>query len=202
MTQSHDNIPAHPDETGPATTDVARILETVAQARFRADDLDIENSRVAVLRLDLDIALRDAQALTDDLGIDGALALTRDLGRVLDLDLDLECEQLRELVRDVRSAHTVCERLASTLNTVTQVTVSPPEAVHPRPGRLPLGIVRVAVRVLPDPHRARYDQEFRAELTELAEQSRRAQLGYALRQLTRCGQLRRALADALAAPKR
>jgi hypothetical protein len=79
--------------------------------------------------------------------------------------------------------------------------VTAPERTEVRPGLLPLGMMRAAVRVLPARHRSRYDQEFRAELAELAEQPGCAQLSYALRQLLRSWHLRIVLADALAAPK-
>ncbi|HEY2764636.1 MAG TPA: hypothetical protein VGJ13_11570 [Pseudonocardiaceae bacterium] len=201
MTRPRDEGPARCDALRPAVADVAGILQVVTQARARADHLNAENARareVAVLVFDLDIALGHAHALTDDVDIDGVLALTVALDRIL--DLDLRCEPQRELVHDIQVARTLCDDLATTLAGAAQV-VTAPERTEVRPGLLPLGMMRAAVRVLPARHRSRYDQEFRAERAELVEQPGCAQLSYALRQLLRSWHLRIVLADALAAPK-
>ena len=194
-----DDSPVRPDEPGRPVTAANHILELVGEARTRADDLDAENTRtdVDVLIFDLGIALDHAVALADDLDLENALTLTRALDRVLDLDLDGRCEQQHRIVTNLRSARTYGEELAVTLTTVHGAHRT--ETIDRQPVRVALELTRVAVRTLPAAHRSRYYEEFRAEL---ARQSRSGQLGYALRLLTRCGQLRRALADAASVPRR
>jgi hypothetical protein len=62
-----------------------------------------------------------------------------------------------------------------------------------RVSRLARRVAGWTVRLLPAPDRARYRDELAAELYELRESSRRAQLAYAVRLLVRSVSLRRAL---------
>ncbi len=175
----------------------------VSRARASADGLDLGRARTGdltgVLAFDLDIALDRALGLTRALTAEDALTLTRDLDRALALDFDLDLADQRKLVSDLELARRLAGDLAVALFSAARVTAPPAQAAEVRAGRLSLGMVRVAVWMLPAPHRPRYGEEFRAEMDELP---RRAQWGYALSQLARCRQLRRALADTVAAPKR
>ena len=63
-----------------------------------------------------------------------------------------------------------------------------------RPNHTAVSLVRYAARVVPIGHRCRYDEEFRADLIELArDRGRWVQIGYAIRVLARGLSLRRSL---------
>lgn len=187
---------AHASEPDPAVASLARIVAFLERARTRAAELDGqpgESSSATVLVFDLDIALSRARALTATRDSDEVLALTRDLDRALDIDFDVTCARRQDMVRAIHSAQALCEDLAVTLAGAPHASLTMTTTAEP--GRLSLGMTRLAVRALPATQRGRYDQEFRAELAELAERSSLAALTYALRLLTRCWQLRRALID-------
>lgn len=183
--------------------DVSDIVDLVTRARASADDLDLDRPKVGdltgVLAFDLDIALDRALGLTRARTAEDALTLARDLDRALALDFDLDRADQRKLVGDLELARRLADDLAVALFRAAPVTAPAAQAAEVRAGRLSLCMVRVAVRGLPAPHRLRYGEEFRAELAELP---RLAQLRYALGQLARCRELRGALADTVAAPKR
>jgi hypothetical protein len=68
------------------------------------------------------------------------------------------------------------------------------KAAPRRPNCMALGLIRHAVRVVPVGYRCRYDEEFRADLTELArDRGRWVQVGYAFRVLMHGLALRRLL---------
>ncbi len=186
--------------------DVSDIVDLVTRARAAADDIDLDRPKVGdltgVLAFDLDIALDRALGLTRARTAEDALTLTRDLDGALALDFDLDLPGQRKLVSDLELARRLAGDLAVALFSAARVSAPAAQAAEVRAGRLSLGMLRVAVWMLPAPQRPRYGEEFRAELAEMDKLPRRAQLGYALSQLARCWQLRCALADTVAAPKR
>ena len=181
----------------PAVSDVRDIVDLVVRARACAEDLGLEHPRVGdltgVLAFDLDIALDHAVSLTRDLTVEDVLTLTCDLDRALTLDFDLDRLDQRRLVDDLELARQLTNELAVSLFSAgaSAPTTRPADV---RAGRLSWGMVQIAVWVLPAAHQPRYNEEFRAELAAMDELPRRAQLGYALRQLARAWSLRRALA--------
>ncbi|MGH4023215.1 MAG: hypothetical protein ACRDRV_01375 [Pseudonocardiaceae bacterium] len=183
----------------PDVPDVGDIVDLVIRARACAEDLGLEHPRVGdltgVLAFDLDIALDHAISLTRDLTVEDVLTLTCDLDRALTLDFDLDRLDQRRLVDDLELARRLTNELAVTLFSAAGTRTPATRAADVRAGRLPLGMVRIAVWVLPAAHQPRYNEEFRAELAAMDELPRRAQLGYALRQLARAWSLRRALAS-------
>jgi hypothetical protein len=181
------------------------IVAALTRARGRADALDPDLAGVLVF--DLDVALERASSLLTALSeaadvdlhsaLEYALALDVALDRALDLDLTQVCQ--RDVIVDLKAAQARSVELAVELARAAGTRPATGDETLSRVGRLPRGLVGLAARVLPPNHRVRYDQEFRAELAELP---CKAQLRYALRQLARCWQLRHALAEAVAAPKR
>lgn len=175
------------------------IVDLVIRARACAEDLGLEHPRVGdltgVLAFDLDVALDHAVSLTRDLTVEDARTLSCDLDRALTLDFDLDRLDQRRLVDDLELARQLTSELAITLfgPTGAGAAVTRPADLHA--GQLPLGMVQLAVWLLPAAHRSRYCEEFRAELAAMDDLPRLAQLGYALRQLARAWPLRRALSD-------
>lgn len=179
------------------TGDISDILELVIRARAQAEDLGLEHPRVGdltgVLTFDLDVALDHAVGLTRDLTVEDVLTLTCDLDRALTLGFDLDRLDQRRVVDDLELARRLTNELAVTLFSAARAAAPATRPARVRAGRLPVGMVQLAVWVLPAQHRPRYCEEFRAELAAMDERPRRAQLGYALRQLARAWPLRRAL---------
>lgn len=177
---------------------VAGILDALTRARARAHQLSLGTSGVLdVLVFDLDIAVGRAQALTANPGADNVSELVRDLARALDLTLDGQCAQQREIVEELTRARTLADDLVVAAAGTAEAAVPGPDAADDttRMAQISAVIINIAVRTLPAQHQPRYLEEFRAELGELGEQSRRAQLSYALRQLAHHRRLRRELID-------
>jgi hypothetical protein len=104
-------------------------------------------------------------------------------------------ERLRELIRDMDHARQRA-READGNHTHHSPEVTSSDKRRQR-GQVGMAwsasqLVSVAAQLLPTPDRARYDEEFRGELWDLAEAGagRRRQIGYAGRQLTRAPRLR------------
>ncbi|HEX2296973.1 MAG TPA: hypothetical protein VHH34_00395 [Pseudonocardiaceae bacterium] len=204
MTRSPDGgeVPASGFSAQPGSIrsldDVGDILDLVIRARAGAEDLDLEHSRVGdltgVLAFDLDIALDHAVSLTRNPTVEDLLTLTCDLDRALTLHFDLDRVDQRRLVADLERARRLTNELAGALVSTAGAAAAATRPADARVGRLSLGMVQLAVWVLPAAHQPRYSEEFRAELAAMDELPRRMQLAYALRQLARSWSLRRALA--------
>ncbi len=133
-----------------------------------------------------------------------ALALARDIASVLDLARDLAPDLARDLARDLDLARDIASALTPVLDLAPHIDLArditrardlardlardasvrgKPAAVRvaPAAGRL----LAAAARLLPAADRARYGEEYRAELWELAHAGagRRGQLAYAARQV-------------------
>jgi hypothetical protein len=178
-------------------------------ARVRAVDLDYA--------LDLDHAVDSARAIhraidyvcgfgqfdrSADLALRRELDSARDLAHALGRDLNRCCldstlaahhrraldranNRARVLARDLDRT---CDRARARANGCGQ-----PGARRVAPSARRLAVA--AARLLPAPERARYDEEFRSELWEIAQAGgrRREQLAYAVRQLVAARPLRAGL---------
>jgi hypothetical protein len=191
---------------------LARALELdrdlnldIATARGILADLDRALSR--------DLALASASGLDHTLGrdLDLDLALGRDLELALALasDLDIASTRAPTFDRDLASARTRARSLAYELQLLrdrvaelerTQWTVPPgPRSAKPAQTRpVALSARRLAVAaawLLPAGDRARYGEEYRSELWDLAHAGagRRQQVGYAFRQFVRAVPMRQAV---------
>ena len=180
-------------------------------AQARAPDLGWELERDLSLVLDHAYAL--ARALEQEGGADcparaeelvRALARARNLAcsrpraRNLVHTLDRYGSRARTLKRDLGGGRVPARARHLGRSAGSVARGRDPAAAHtrgtsPAVGRVPRGLVALAVRVLPAPDRDRYRAEFCAELHEQG--SRWRQLGYAWRVLSRAGELRRALIE-------
>jgi len=124
-----------------------------------------------------------------DLDLDRA----RNLARASDRGLVHAHDLARKLVWFTDDAARTAGELEQLSDDAGAVPAGGNAAVWPQ--RVCRGLVAVAARVVPAGHRARYEQEWRAELWELGEQPRprRHQLRYAFGVLSRCVALRRGL---------
>ncbi len=182
-------------DLGPPLTKARDFLETRDVDRALADALDRDIARARALDLDIaraddldfDLACEDARALADALDRDVALA------RALDLDLDVA----RIPISYVARARDLARNLVTFLERAGASAKAPG-----RRGRGPrrmtaaaAWLLAVAAGLLAAADRTRYAAEFKAELWELAQAGagRRAQVGYAARQVRSAVQLRAAL---------
>ncbi len=160
--------------------------------RYLAHDLDIDIARPRDLASELVLVLGRARGRACDHGLDRDLESLR--GRASDLesllaparDLDLDLESLLAPARD-RDLESLLARVGATASSGGQLPV---------PMLLAGRLTAVAARLLPSAERARYGEEFRSELAEiaLAGGGRRPQLAYAYRTvLSAAWQLRAAL---------
>jgi hypothetical protein len=161
---------------------VGDLQQVRRQAREFATELELEDPPALQLIRGLTL-LRDV-ALLDGLDHGGHVARARSLAARLDDDLH-RFRTLSETLTDAR------ERADARAQAATSWTTDPAAP----PARMAAGLVAQAVRALPATDRARWREEFDAELAELAEAEvpRRAQLGHAVRLATRVWSLRRAL---------
>lgn len=180
-----------------------------ALARARARELDREVDRDIGLALDRAYAL--AGALTDGtanppelagslvVALTGVrnLACTRPSARNLVRTLNRALSRARGLERALAGSRYLADLLAGLVHGLTTLvhsragTGSGEQHAGPHPHRTRLGLVAVALRVLPAQHRARYCDEFRAELHDMRGSGQR--LRYGLRVLTRAWALRSVL---------
>lgn len=144
---------------------IRSLAEDLVRVLARARNLACARTRARNLIRALDRALGRARALNRELGREP----NRDLGQTRNL--------VQALVNLVRSRGAADDE----------------SGAGPAPGRVPRGLVAMAVQVLPMQDRDRYREEFRADLHELHRP--RQQLGMALRVLTSALGLRRALTE-------
>lgn len=198
------------------TRDIARALaRDIARAHDIAHDIDRDLSHDLSRAHDIDRALSRARDIARDLAHDHArdLTLARDLALVgaLARDIDLARDLARDLTlvgaRDLTRALDLVGAIEAARQMVTPIaaalSASAATAGGPvqgdsggvQPGRVAVGVVQRMVRVLPTGDRARYRQEFLAELHALAQEqaSRRVQLGHVLRAAAGMWSLRRVL---------
>jgi hypothetical protein len=170
----------------------------VVRALLRPRDLARDLDRVCDLARDLDqvcgLAQAQASVHTRVRALIDTLEHTRTLALALDRDLadgrTLAAIRARALARDIENLHEQFGDLLSELHTSVAATPRRKRRQHSRIARR---MTAVAVRILPSAHRTRYAQEFAAELYDLAEQSARAQIGYALHLAATAWPLRRTL---------
>lgn len=145
-----------------------------ARIRACANDLDNAVARAIVRASDL----VHANDLTIDFGLDNIYDLVRNLGRDLTRDLDLAIDgdpvSVGDLNRDLGTIDSDAH-----LDTIKELREASP--VAPVAGR----VLAATALLLPERDRARYAEEFRSELWEiaLADRRRRSQLAYAARQV-------------------
>lgn len=135
----------------------------------RARDLIAELDLATKLDTDFYSNLGRASAIIDALG--------RDLGRVREHN---RCYRNRRISLRVAAKHDIATDDGSSI-----------------PGRVPQGLVMLAVWMLPVHERPRYREEFGGELLDLPRQER---LRYAVRTLLRAWELRRSLTGTFGAP--
>jgi hypothetical protein len=140
--------------------------------------------------LDLGRALTRANALARDLGATGVLASDSAFSdSAPDPDLDLALDLARDLARAHGLANDLALALAHNLDSAHAVRKQRGAGrVTPLAGRL----LAAAAHLLPAGDRARYAEEFRSELAEIArvKARRRPQLAYAARQVASAWRLR------------
>lgn len=164
--------------------DLDRDLDR-ARAQNLDRDLDRDLARVLDSADALTRALTDAQALTD------ALALVNALAQALTRARELACARTRG--RNLIRALVRARNRARALDRSLYAAVWSAGGAASIPGRLPLGMVELVVRMLPEHERQRAREELCGELVEL---SRRNQLRHALGVLAHTWELRRALTEA------
>jgi hypothetical protein len=155
--------------------------------------------------------------------LDAALQVSLDIDLALTSDLDLGIDSARDLARDIIRdlscnfgvmPHSSCARATGRLRTIIEILdrsqskiaqARPQETPNidatpvvatsaQRAGRVPLSLVVQVVRRLPATHQPRYNEEWRAELAEIAQDGGAGtQFLYALRLAVRLPALRRAL---------
>jgi hypothetical protein len=196
----------------PCALDLAHDLAAIrARASAAADDLsglDLELALELVDHLDLaqglahGIALDLNQGLTVNLDrVHGlASALDRAHGSASPLDIDRALYVTHGLASDLDRARGSADDLLHAVQEAGRKEVVP---LHARSQGLALSACRLATlatRLLPAGNRARYGEEYRSELHDLAAEGakRPQQLGYAVRLLVRAAPLR----VAVLAPRR
>lgn len=179
--------------------DLARIRDRAlagADDRTLADDL-------AVIGTDV---LAVAEALAHDRVATTDYALVRDLRRTQNISRAFtrvrpgELALCHDLIRELARALTLALTRAGALDrdqTTSGARKETAGSARSMPGRVPLGLLTLAVQLLPRSQRPRYRQEFRVELVDLP---RRERWRYALRVLIRAWELRRVLAGAICTP--
>jgi hypothetical protein len=146
----------------------------------------------------IDCAL--AQAVDLDVDVDLTFAFAKTLDRTHTLVMHLDSALAADADGDLDS--TVTE-VVSALEALSRVAPAPTKAhgeTQVKTVRLAGRLVQFATRALPPQHRARYRDEYRSELFELAAAgtSGRGQLIYALRLLDRAWVLRAELRESVA----
>ena len=174
--------------------DLARDL---ARDLSRDRDLSLSHDLDRALSRDRDLARAIARAIARALShaLSRARAIARARARVgardLTRDLDLD------LVGAIEAARQMVTLLAAALSAsaVTAGWLVQGDSGGVQPGRVAVGVVQRMVRVLPIGDRARFRQEFLAELHALAQEQapRRVQLGHVLRAAAGMWSLRRVL---------
>lgn len=137
----------------------------------------------------LDLAPTVDRVLDRALDIDHTLDLARDISHTIDGDGESDIARLADVVQRLFAAgRLLVNRPASAARTRRVGTA-----------RLAGRVADLATRVLPPQHRARYGEEYRSELYELAAAgiTRRGQLTYAIRLLDRAWVLRAELREAV-----
>jgi hypothetical protein len=172
----------------------ARDLE---RARVLAHDLECTRAFARALGLDLGHASALARALTLDLARDRAFARALDRAQALAVVLDraLECTSDLDLARDIERDLLHARDLALALG---KVPLSQSALVRVRgPGWACQVLVWVTALLLPSRYRARYQQEWLAEIWELGNhpRRRRSQLAHAVHLLGQGAPLRRSLTE-------
>lgn len=210
--------PAHPLDLD---LDLARVLaRDLNRDRDLALDLDLGPvvglARACDCTRDLVLALSDARARFHAL----ARVYDSNLARGLDLACDLARDLARDLIHadasacDLARARVLAHNLADARYSLDRLIVAlerenadAAEAVDGqsasrgcRPSQAVLRLALLTTSLLPTAHRARYREEFEADLRELAEVCRRAQWRYALGTLTNAWTLRAALRRAQRTP--
>jgi hypothetical protein len=185
------------------------LANALTNARGLASDLD--NAEVLVGTLARANALANALANASALNLDRGLNLDRVLNRARDLALTLtsalDLNRAHDLDRVLNRARDLDRARDLALAVVCDLVDLDPTAHWARavvaggawsmPGRVPRGLVALAVRLLPAPQRSRYGAEFRVELVELPCRER---LGYSMRVLAGAWELRRALVETVRTP--
>lgn len=187
-------------------------------ADARGQDLGWELERDLARVLDHADAL--ARALDHAGGVgDGPVALADELIRDLVRARNLACSRpsARNLIRTLERARGRARTLERELDRVrspvrasdlvrgsagigrSRDPAAHPHGTRPAVGKMPQGLVAIAVKVLPAQDRGRYGDEFWAEMHEL--HSHWQQLEYALRVLSSAGELRRALTEKMPPPE-
>jgi hypothetical protein len=183
------------------------LANALALARDLASDLDNAEVLVGTLALAranaLARALANASALNRDraLDLDRALHRARDLALALTSALNLDRARALDHDHDRHRARDLALALVGDLVDLdpaahwARAVVA--DGVWSMPGRVPRGLVGLAVGLLPAPQRPRYRAEFHVELVELPCRER---LGYSVRVLAGAWKLRRVLVEAVRTP--
>jgi hypothetical protein len=186
-------------------------LASVVARLSRSDQfLSIIQDRISIVVRALDKAGATAYILSsaDDVNSDSVLFCAHNLRNLLDValanlhglpcDLDPLC---RIVMADIKKANNVARAILDNHVHARSHDESIKYVSQPAsylPSRMALGLVRYALRIVPVGHRCRYDEEFRADLTELArDKGRWIQMGYAFQVLVRGLALRWALRGAV-----
>jgi hypothetical protein len=175
------------------------LANALALARDLASDLDnaevLDGTLARANALALALAHASDLNLNLDRVLDRALNRARDLARALisalNLDRGLGLDRARDLARALVSDLVDLDPAARWAKEVVA------GGARSMPGRVPRGVVALAVRLLPAPQRPRYRAEFRVELVELPCRER---LGYSVRVLAGAWELRMALVEAVRTP--
>jgi hypothetical protein len=190
------------DEAVVGDGEFSQILKTVSAANDLAHTLDLDDFitwnfvRVLELARIVELELARDHVLASAYDLASARDLARNLNRTIACARDLARDRALVVLRD--EAHGfACDLWRDLARGTGRMAVHESQPGH-RVGRVAPSagwLLTTAARLLPVADRARYSEEYRSELWEIADAGagRRQQVRYSVRQLTRVARLRGAV---------